>query len=362
MRSAFDPIRTSALTRGASAPIQVLANRYDVFLLYVVVGMKRREFVGLLGGAATWPFAARAQQQPMPIVGLLHVTSLEATRPLVAEFIRGLGEIGYIDNKNVAIEYRWGQGRSDRMPALVEELVNRPVSVIVSMANTSSLIAAKAATRTIPVVFMTGLDPVQNGFVDSLRRPGGNITGINLLAIELGAKRLELLLEMVPTAKSIAYLRNPTGAGAQLEADAIQTAARTLGVQLKFMDASDPRGIEEVFANVAQQDALFLSSDSFFNFQNAQLVELAARYSVPTSYNIPYAVEIGGLMSYSTDFFDAWRQVGIMTGHILKGEKPATMPVQQSTRVNLYINLKTAKSLGLTVPLPLLGRADKVIE
>jgi putative tryptophan/tyrosine transport system substrate-binding protein len=231
------------------------------------------------------------------------------------------------------------------------------------MANSSSLIAAKAATRTIPVVFMTGLDPVQNGFVDSLRKPGGNITGINLLTIELGAKRLELLLQMVPAAKSVAYLRNPTAASAQLEADVIQTAARTLGVQLKFVDASDPRGIEEAFANVAQhQDALFLSSDSFFNFQNEQLVELAARYSVPTSYNIPYAVEIGGLMSYSTDFFDAWRQVGVLTGHILKGEKPATMPVQQSTKINLYINLKTAKSLGLTVPLPLLGRADKVIE
>ena len=326
--------------------------------------MRRREFIGLVGAAAAWPLATtRAQQQPMPVIGFLHVTSLEATRTLVAEFIRGLGEVGYIESKNVTIEYRWGQGRSERMPALVEELVSRQVSVIVSMANSSSLFAAKAATRAIPVVFMTGLDPVQNGFVDSLRKPGGNFTGINLLTTELGAKRLELLLEMVPAAKSIAYLRNPTGPGAQLEADVVQAAARTLGVQLKFVDASDSRGIEEAFANVAQhQDALFLSSDSFFNFQNEQLVELAARYSVPTSYNIPYAVEIGGLMSYSTDFYDAWRQVGVLTGHILKGEKPATMPVQQSTRINLYINLKTAKSLGLAVPLPLLGRADKVIE
>jgi len=338
-------------------------SRYDVSTFALGADMRRREFIGLLGGTATWPLVARAQQQPMPVVGFLHVTSLEATRSLVAEFIRGLGEVGYIEKKNVTIEYRWGQGRSDRMAMLAEELVSRQVSVIVSMANSNSLLAAKAATHTIPIIFMTGVDPVQYGLVDSLKRPGGNVTGINLLTTELAAKRLELLLEMVPAAKSVAYLRNPTSPTSHAEADVVQTAARTLGMQLKFVEASDVRGIEEAFANVVQhQDALLLSADSFFNFQNEQLVALAARYSVPTSYNVPYAVEIGGLMSYSTDFYDAWRQVGVLTGHILKGEKPATMPVQQATRVNLYVNLKTAKSLGLAVPLSLLGRADKVIE
>jgi putative ABC transport system substrate-binding protein len=327
--------------------------------------MNRRELITLVGGAtAAWPLAARAQQALLPVIGFLHVTSLEATRPLLAEFHRGLGETGYVENKNVTIEYRWGQGHYDRMPTLIDELVSREVSVIVMIGSNAFVLAAKAATRTIPIVFMVGNDAAQSGLVDSLSKPGGNLTGISTLNVELAAKRLELLHQMVPAAKSVAYLRNPTGPKfPHGEAEVIQAAAQTLGVPLRFVDASDLREIEEGFANAAQhQEPLFVSSDSFFSFQGDRMVEFAARYSVPTIYNVPYAVENGGLVSYSTDYLDAWRQLGLYTGRILKGEKPATMPVELATKVNLYINLKTAKSLGLTVPLPLLGRADKVIE
>jgi len=230
--------------------------------------MKRREFIGLIGGAATLPLAVRAQQSAFSVVGFLHFTSFEETRDFLAAFHRGLGETGYVENKNVTIEYRWGQGHTDRLPTLIEELARRQVSVIVVLGNTNGALAAKAATRTIPVVFMVGVDPVQAGLVDSLSKPGGNLTGISNLNVEVAAKRLELLLQMVPAAKSVAYLRNPTSI-IQPEAEVVQSAARTLGVQLKFVDASDLREIEEGFTNVVQQqDALYVSADNFFNWHS----------------------------------------------------------------------------------------------
>jgi putative ABC transport system substrate-binding protein len=328
--------------------------------------MRRRDVLrGLGGAAASWPLDAHAQQAGLPVIGFFHLTSLETNRENLATFRQGLADTGYIEGKNVAIEYRWAQGRNDMLPTLVAELVRLQVSVIVVLESTNGALAAKAATQTIPIVFMQGADPVQIGLVDSLNRPGGNLTGISLLMAETAGKRLELLLELVPTAKLIAHLRNPTNpVYAEAEMREVQIAARAHGVRLLFVDASSTSEIETAFADLVQQraDALQVSSDGFLLTHPDQIVALAARHAVPAIYAWPQFTSVGGLMSYGTNIRDAWRQAGIYTGRILKGDKPADLPVQQATKIELVINLKTAKALGLTFPITLLGRADQVIE
>jgi len=328
--------------------------------------MRRRDFITLLGGAApAWPLAGRAQPPAMPVIGFIHLTSLEQTREYLAAFHRGLGDTGYVEGKNVAIEYRWGEGQNDRLPTLVAELVRRPVSVLVTLESTNAALAAKAATRTIPIVFMQGADPVRIGLVSSLNRPGGNLTGINLFLTEVAGKRLELLLATVPRAKSIAYLRNPTNPiYVDSETREVEDAARALGVRLLWGNASRLSEIDAAFANFVQQpvDAVFVSADGFFLTNSDYIVALAARYAIPATYGWRQAVTLGGLMSYGTNFQDAWRQAGVYTGRLLKGEMPADLPVQQVTKIELIINLKTAKAIGSMFPLSLLGRADEVIE
>jgi putative tryptophan/tyrosine transport system substrate-binding protein len=330
--------------------------------------MRRRDFIGLCGGAAassvSWPLAMRAQAA-LPIIGFLHLTSRDETRGYLPDFHQGLAEAGYVEGKNVAIEYRWGEGHNDRLPGLIAEFVRRPVSVIVTLESTLAALAAKETTQTIPIIFMQGADPVRIGLVDSLSRPGGNLTGINLFLAEVAAKRLEFLLQLVPGVRSVAYLRNPTNpVFAESETREVEAAARSFGVKLVFFNASDVGGIEQAFKDIVQQrmDALFVSADGFLLTHSEQIVTLASWTSVPAAYGWRYAVTRGGLMSYGTDFHDSWRQAGIYTGRILKGEKPAALPVQQVTKVELYINQVTAKRLGMTVPLLLLGRADEVIE
>ena len=328
--------------------------------------MRRREFITLLGGASVaWPLAARAQQPAMPVIGFLHLTSLATNRENLADFRRGLEDTGYIENKNVTIEYRWAQGRNDQLPILVAELVRQQVSVIVVLESTNSALAARAATQTIPIVFMQSADPIRIGLVNSLNRPGGNLTGINLLLAETSGKRLELLLELVPAAKTVAHLRNPTNpVYAEADASEAQVAARAHGVRLLFVNASRPSEIETAFAELVQQraDALHVSADGFLLTHLDQIVALAARHSVPAIYAFRQATTLGGLMSYGTDFPHAWRQAGVYTGRILKGERPADLPVQQVTKMELIINLRTAKALGLDVPLPLSGLANELIE
>src|SRR5262245_9210224 len=327
--------------------------------------MNKRAFITLLGGAAACPLAVRAQQPAMPVIGFLHLTSLATNRKNLADFRRGLEDTGYIENKNVTIEYRWAQGRNDQLPILVAELVRQQVSVIVVLESTNSALAAKAATQTIPIVFMQSADPIRIGLVDSLNRPGGNLTGINLLLAETSGKRLELLLELVPAAKTVAHLRNPTNpVYAEADASEAQVAARAHGLRLLFMNASRPSEIETAFAELVQQraDALHVSADGFLLTHLDQIVALAARHSVPAIYAFRQATTLGGLMSYGTDFPHAWRQAGVYTGRILKGERPAELPVQQVTKMELIINLRTAKALGLDVPLPLSGLANELIE
>jgi putative tryptophan/tyrosine transport system substrate-binding protein len=331
-----------------------------------VFDIGRREFITLLGGAAVaGPLAARAQQRQVPVIGFLHLTSRDETRGYLVDFHQGLAEAGYVEGKNVAIEYRWGEGRNDRMPSLIADLIRRQVSVIVTLESTLTALAAKEATSTIPIIFMQGADPVRIGLVDSLSHPGGNLTGINLFLAEVGAKRFEFLLILVPGVRSVAYLRNPTNpVFAESESKEVEAAARTFGVKLVFFDASDSDGIERAFRDIVQQrmDALFVSADGFLLTHSEQILTLASWTAVPAAYGWRQAVTRGGLMSYGTDFHDAWRQAGIYTGRILKGEKPIALPVQQVTKVDLCINQVTAKKLGVTVPLLLLGRADEVIE
>jgi putative tryptophan/tyrosine transport system substrate-binding protein len=328
--------------------------------------MRRREFITLFGSVAVaWPLAARAQQPAMPVIGFLHLTSLETNRENLAAFRLGLGDTGYIEDKNVAIEYRWAHGRNDQLPILVAELVARQVSVIVVLESTNGALAAKAATKTIPIVFMQGADPVRIGLVDSLNRPGGNLTGINLFLVEVVAKRLELLLELAPTAKSIAYLRNPTNpVFAETETREVEAAARARAVRLLLVNASHPSDFEAAFAEIVQQraDTLLVSGDGFLHTHREEIVALVERHAVPAIYSMREYVAAGGLMSYGTNYLAAWRQAGVYTGRILKGEKPADLPMQQVTKIELVINLKTAKTLGVTFPLSLLGRADEAIE
>jgi putative tryptophan/tyrosine transport system substrate-binding protein len=328
--------------------------------------MRRRDIIKVVAGSAiAWPLAARAQQAALPVIGFLHLTSLETNRENLATFRRGLADTGYVEGKNVTIEYRWAQDRNDQLATLVAELVRQQVSVIAVLETTNGALAAKAATQTIPVVFLQAADPVRIGLVDSLNRPGGNITGIALMGAETAGKRLELLLELVPKATSIGYLRNLTNrVYAESETREVEIAARARGVRLLFVNASRLSEIETAFAELVQQrpDALQVSGDGFLLTYPNQIVGLAARYAVPAIYPEARYAAAGGLISYGTNIRATWRQAGIYTGRILKGERPADLPVQQVTDVELVINFKTANALGITVPLPLSGRADEVIE
>jgi ABC-type uncharacterized transport system substrate-binding protein len=325
--------------------------------------MRRRDFITLLGAAA-WPLLARAQQPALPVVGLLHSSSSDDDVSPVAAFRRGLNETGYFEGRNVAIEYRWAEGRYDRLPALAADLVRRQVSVIAAIGNTVAALAAKAATATIPIVFVTGGDAVDVGLVTSLSRPGGNLTGVSSLNVGLVPKRLELLHELVPMATTIAVLLNPTNPVTEQLSRDLGNAARSMGQQILVLHASSDAEIDAAFAAIApgHAGALVLGPDVFISGRTPRLAALALRYAVPTISGRREFAAAGGLISYDPNQVDSARLAGIYTGRILKGEKPGDLPVQQPTKVELSINLKTAKALGLTVPATLLARADEVIE
>jgi len=326
--------------------------------------MKRREFIELLGGAAAaWPVVGRAQQPAIPVIGLLSSATATEWAPLVAAFLQGLSETGIGEGRNVAIEYRWAEGQYDRLPAMADNLIQRQVAVIAAL-TTPAAMAAKAATTTTPIVFTTIGDPVQIGLVASLSRPGGNITGATYLNVEVGPKLLELLHEAIPTATTMAALVNPANPNADSLSRSLLAAARTLGLQLHVLNASTERDIDTAFATLIKLRAggLVVGADVFIITREEQLAALALRHRLPAIFQTRAFAVAGGLMSYAGSAADAYRQAGVYTGRVLKGERPADLPVQQTTKVELIINLKTAKTLGITVPLPLLGRADEVIE
>ena len=325
--------------------------------------LKRREFITLLSSAAAaWPLAVRAQQPARPVGGFLCSATPEAYASRLTAFHKGLGEAGFTENRNVAIEYRWAQGNYDLLPAMMVDLVRRPSSVIVAI-TTPAALAAKAATTDIPIIFETGTDPVELGLVASLNRPGGNLTGVSLLNVELGSKRLELLHEFVPSAR-MALLVNPSNANAEVLSQELQASAGTLGVEMHVLHANSERDFDSIFATLAQLrvGALVIGSDPLYNVHIEQLAALTLRHGLPAIYQYREFADAGGLMSYGGNLSDPFRQAGAYTGRVLKGEKPADLPVVQSTKVELIINLKTASALGLTVPLSLLGRADEAIE
>ena len=318
----------------------------------------------MLGCAAAWSSAARAQQPAMPVIGFLSSASPGRDAGRLDAFRQGLSEAGYAEGRNVAIEYRWAEEQNDRLPALAADLVRRQVAVIAVAGQVLGVLAAKAATRTIPVVFLTGADPVALGLVASLNRPGGNVTGVTTLGVELEPKRLELLYGLIPTARTVGALVNPTNPNAEVQTRELQPAARALGLKLELLQATSERDFDGVFARLAELKAggLVIGTDGLFISRGEQLGALAARHSVPAIFQFRAFAAAGGLMSYGGSLTDMYRQSGVYTGRILKGEKPADLPVQQVTKVELILNLKTAKALGLTIPLPLLGRADEVIE
>ena len=327
--------------------------------------MKRRAFITLLGGAAAaWPLAARAQQTTMAVVGFLHVTSPEARTDHLRAFRQGLKDTGYVEGENVAIVYRWADNQVDRLPALAAELVQRRVAVIAATGGIMSAMAAKAATTTIPVVFDVGEDPVKNGLVASLARPGGNLTGINFFTTELAAKQLEILRELVPGAIRIAVLADPASASTESILRQLETAGRAMGLQMQVFNASTGGEINAAFAAIARTrpDAVFVGISPFLLDRRVQLAQLAARYALPAIYHDRANAEVGGLMSYGANLTDAYRQVGAYTGRILKGARPAELPVVQSSKFELVINAETARMLGVTIPPSLIAIADEVIE
>jgi putative ABC transport system substrate-binding protein len=327
--------------------------------------MKRREFITLLGGAAaTWPLLARAQQPPMPVIGFINVTSAKGYTRQLSAFLKGLSEAGYVDGRNVAIEYRWAENQNDRLPAILADLIHRRVEVIAAT-TTPAALAAKAATTTIPIVFETAGDPVKLGLVASLSRPGGNVTGVTQANLEIAPKQMQFLHEMVPTASIMALLVNPENPTiAESNTKIVQAAARTLGLEIHVLQASTERDFDAVFSKLIELRAggLMIGPDPFFTSRSEQLGALASRYAVPAVYENRDFTLAGGLMGYGGNIIEAYRTAGNYTGRILKGDKPADLPVQQVTAVEMYINLKTAKALGLNVPNTLIGRADEVIE
>jgi putative ABC transport system substrate-binding protein len=326
--------------------------------------VNRRDFISLLGGAAAWPLAARAQQPAMPVIGFLEIRSAETIAERLRAFRQGLKETGYVEGENVAIDYRWAE-QIDRLPELAADLVRRKVAVIVTPAGFGTAMAAKGATTTIPIVFAVSEDPVTRGLVTSLARPGGNLTGINLLSLELTAKRLELLREMLPAAARVAVLVNPANVTSmQTTLREVEAAGRAMGLQTQIFNAATSREIDAAFAAFARErpDALFVGLDAFFNGRRLQLANWAARHALPMTSGSRDICEVGGLMSYGTNIVDTYRQQGVYTGRILKGAKPADLPVEQSAKFELVINAQTARMFGLEIPPNLLARADEVIE
>ena len=327
--------------------------------------MKRRQFITFLSGLVAWPLAARAQQSAMPLIGFVNSAPRQGQEPQLAAFLKGLADVGYVEGRNVAIEYRWAEGQNDRLAALAADLVRRQVAVIAATSAPAAL-AAKMATTTIPIVFETAADPVKLGLVTSLSRPGGNVTGVTRLNVAIAPKRLELLHELIPTARVIALLVDPTYAAiAEATTGDVQTAARSLGLELHVLNASSEREFDTVFAELIRLRAGGLvigAASSLFVAWQDQLAKLAVRHAVPAVYATREFVAAGGLMSYGGSLSDSYRLTGVYSGRILKGEKPADLPIQQATKVEFYINLKSAKALGLNVPNTLIGRADEVIE
>jgi putative tryptophan/tyrosine transport system substrate-binding protein len=327
--------------------------------------VKRRDFITLLGGGAAWPLAARAQQAAMPVVGFLFSGAPQGgSVDTAAAFRKGLSEAGYVEGQNVAIEYRWAEGRYERLPALAADLAGRQVAVIAVGGGTAPILAAKAATSKIPIAFLTGTDPIVDGLVASFNRPGGNLTGIYVLFNELVAKQLQVLHELVPAATTIAILDNPTSPSFEFRWREARAPALALGVKLHALNASTERDVDAAFAGLVKQrvDALVIAPDPFLTSRRDQILALAARHALPAMAAFREYPAVGGLMSYGPSLTDAYWHLGVLAGRILKGAKPADLPVEQSTKVDFVINLKTANALGLTFPITLLGRADELIE